>query len=331
MTNLENKKKTQVYDLKKTALALTFSALAVSMPMNAVAESANQDDIWNWPGITGPWDGGRDSLEKSGITFEAVYTGEFDTNFTANPVTGNGQKGTVYQTNTDISLTLDTEAAGWWPGGTLFVYGLVDSGTDPTSYSGDLQAYSNIEAPNQSILHEAWYEQNFADGMFSVLAGFHDLNSEFYASDYGALFLNSSFGIGPELSGNVPASLFPQAALGARVRVAPTDNFHVQVAMYDGDPVTRSFKSAEGKMWIAETAFTTDTGAYKVGYWQHTAQKTFGASTFSNDSGAYGVIDQQFVELETAVQSVGSCNTELLQRLVMKFSHIWVSAYTLPA
>jgi len=254
--------------------------------------------LMTWPGITGTWGGQREALDDHGVSLEAVYTGEFAKNFTANPVTANGQKKTVYHTNTDLTLTVDTEKYGLWAGGTLFVYGLGNTGGNPTDYTGDLQGYTNIEAPNQWIVHEAWYEQVFGDDMFSVLAGLHDMNSEFYVTEFGSLFLNSSFGIGPDLSGNVAASLFPKAALGVRLKVKPTENAYVQAAMYDGDSTTRSFKSIEGKLWVAETGFSSDSGTYKVGYWQHTANKTFGAQTFSSDYGVYGVIDQELLQLD---------------------------------
>jgi len=258
----------------------------------------HQNGLMAWPGITGTWGGQREAMDEQGFTIKAVYTGEFAKNFTANPVTANGLKKTVYQSDTDLTLTIDTEKAGMWSGGTLFVYGLGNTGGNPTDYTGDLQGYSNIEAPNQWIVHEAWYQQEFGNGMFSILAGLHDMNSEFYASDYGSLFLNGSFGIGPELSGNVAASLFPKAALGVRLKVSPTDNSYVQAAMYDGDSTTRSFKSAEGKLWVAETGFNSDSGAYKLGYWQHTATKNFDRINFSNDYGLYGIVDQALVQLD---------------------------------
>jgi len=247
--------------------------------------------------LTGNWGGVRDSMEESGVTIEAVYTGEFASNFTANKVTGNGLKKTVYQTNTDLTLTIDTEKAGLWEGGTLFIYGLGNTGGTPTAYSGDMQGYSNIEAPNQWILHEAWFEQKLGS-MVSILAGLHDLNSEFYNTDYGSLFLQSSFGIGVEMSGNVPVSLFPKAGLAARLKITPSDDSYIQGGLYDGDPATRGFRAGEGKLYIVESGVTSDTGAYKFGYWQHTAPVTFGGVTYSNDSGMYGVIDQELATLD---------------------------------
>ncbi|MDX8397995.1 MAG: carbohydrate porin [Mariprofundaceae bacterium] len=260
----------------------------------------HEDGLMQWPGITGTWGGQREAMQEKGLTLEAVYTGEFAKNFTGNPnATAAGQKKTIYQSNTDLTLTLDTEAAGMWSGGTLFVYGLGNTGGNPTDYTGDAQGYSNIESTaDQWIVHEAWYQQEFGDGMVSLLAGLHDMNSEFYASSYGSLFLNGSFGIGPELSANVAASLFPKAALGVRARINPMENFYVQAAIYDGDSATRTLKTAEGKLMVAETGLGSDSGEYKLGYWLHTADKTFDNQTFGSDYGLYAVIDQALVKLD---------------------------------
>jgi len=257
----------------------------------------HQHPMMDWPGITGEWGGARETMEESGISIEAVYTGEFARNFTANKVTGNGQIKTIYHTNTDITLTIDTEKAGLWSGGTLFIYGLGNTGGSPSAYTGDLQTYSNIDAPHNWLLYEAWYEQQFGD-IASLLIGLHDLNSEFYNSDYGSLFLQSSFGIGPNISGNVPLSIFPKTGLAARLRVTPTEDMYIQGAVYDGDPATRGFKAGEGKMYIVETGVSTALGTYKAGYWKHTAAVTFGANHVNNNYGAYGVIDQQIASLD---------------------------------
>ncbi|MDQ6980946.1 MAG: hypothetical protein Q9M46_05675 [Ghiorsea sp.] len=80
----------------------------------------HKDGLFEWPGITGSWGGFRETLEKQGFTISSVYTGEFAKNFTANPVSANNQKKTVYHTNTDLTLTVDTEKAGAWKGGLWF-------------------------------------------------------------------------------------------------------------------------------------------------------------------------------------------------------------------
>jgi len=255
----------------------------------------HDDGIMNWPGLTCDWEGARDSLEENGITIEAVYTGEIASNFDPGLVTG--KKENIYLDNLDLTLTIDTEKADMWSGGTFFIYGLGNRGGNPSEdVIGDLQTASNIEAPNTLLLYEAWYEQQFSD-LFSLLIGFHDLNSEFYISEYSSLFLNSSPGIGAEISGNVPVSIFAKAGLAVRLHVDPTDNWYIQTAAYDGDPATRALKPSEGKMYILESGFSYKTGTYKAGYWRHSADVTFNGNTFNSDYGYYGIIDQQLFEL----------------------------------
>jgi len=191
---------------------------------------------------------------------------------------------------------IDSEKAGLWPGGRLFVYGLRNHGGDPSAnVIGDLQTASNIEAPDHFSVQEAWYEQVFGDGLLSLLIGLHDLNSEFYVSEYGSLFLNSSFGIGPDMTANVPVSIFSKAGAAVRVRIAPTDNSYFEAAIYDGDPNTRNISLAEGKMMIGEVGISSGTGSYKLGYWNHSADKTFAGRIFGSDFGLYGIIDQELI------------------------------------
>jgi len=252
-------------------------------------------------GLLGDWGGAKPTMEEKGLTLEIVYTGETVRNFDPGLVTGT--KESVYHDYLDMAMTFDTEAAGLWSGGTLFVHGIRNHGGDPTgNVIGDLQTASNIEAPNQTILHEAWYEQQFADGTFSILVGLHDLNSEFYVSEYAGLYLNSSFGIGPEVSANVPASLYPQAGLAARIRYAPSDNAYISAAVYDGDPSTRKLSKLEGRMEIAEIGFTYADkgmpGSLKVGGWRHTADfiSPIDGNPYTSNNGFYLVAEQQFAE-----------------------------------
>ncbi len=256
-------------------------------------------------GITGNWGGLRDKLEANGVTIKGVYTGEFAHTYLAGTPT---KSETIYHDNLDLTMNVDTEKAGLWKGGTFWVYGLRNHGSNPSSRMiGDLQGASNISVPkDQFIVNEAWYNQDFADGAVSALAGLHNLNSEFCISTNATIFLNSSFGIEPEISGNVPVSIFPQAGLGVRLRVKPVENVYVQAAVYDGDPSTREWKSSDGNMTIAEAGYIKGASDYKVGYWRHSAEKTYGGVTFSDDNGMYGIIDQEVFQFDNAEHSSAS-------------------------
>jgi len=196
-----------------------------------------------------------------------------------------------------LNVSLDTERAGWWPGGTAFLEGVINHGQDPSArFIGDVQVASNIADRNRTNLHQAWYAQNLGDHA-SVLAGLHDLNTVFDFSDYASIFLNSSFGIGPEISVNVPASIWPRAG-GAVVAQGHWGRLSARVGVYDGDPLTRAIRpGAEGLMWIGEASWADGARAYKIGAWRHTADKTGpDGRVFGSDSGAYVIVDQPLYE-----------------------------------
>jgi len=229
---------------------------------------------------------------QGGIDIELSYMGEGVRN-----ISGGIQKGSQYLGTGDLALSLDTEKAGLWQGGTLFIETLVNHGRDPSArFIGDVQTASNIADGNRTRLQQFWYEQTLGEH-FSILLGLHDLNSEFYVSEYASWFLNSSFGIGPDVSGNVPTSLFPEAGWAARLDVHG-ENTYIKMATYDGDPATRAVNvGKEGLMWIAETGFLQGASAYKLGVWHHTANKIApDGKVYSSDSGVYGVIDQEVSE-----------------------------------
>jgi len=112
-----------------------------------------------------------------GITPSVSYIGEGVRN-----VGGGLKSGSAYLGTGDVSVTIDTEQAGWWRGGTWFVEALVNHGTDPSSFIGDTQTASNIADGKRTRLQQFWYQHQVNDHV-SVLFGLHDLNSEFYVSE----------------------------------------------------------------------------------------------------------------------------------------------------
>lgn len=77
---------------------------------------------------------------------------------------------------------------------------------------GDVQVASNIDGYATHFVYELLIKQRMAD--FSITAGMHDLNSEFMTSDFAGDFINSSFGIAPAVTLNVPVSVFPKTTFG---------------------------------------------------------------------------------------------------------------------
>ena len=188
--------------------------------------------FWQRETLTGDWETLRTRLEERGVSFEGVYTGETFSNI------GGIRRKTVYLDNVALTLTLDGKVLLGWPGVRLFIHGLGNQGGDPSRHIGDVQIVSNIETFDTWRLYEAWVEQQLFEKRLSLLAGLYDLNSEFDYIQTAQLFLNSSFGIGPEfsLSGENGPSVFPTTSLGFRVRLQPSPQIYFQTAILDGIP-----------------------------------------------------------------------------------------------
>jgi porin len=177
-------------------------------------------------------------------------------------MSGGVRRGTTYLANLNVQLTLDMEHLAGWHGATIFLDGLGIHGGQPSDFAGDAQGVSSIAAPHAWKIYEAWVEQNFFANRFSALIGRYDLNSEFYHLHAADLFLNSSFGIGPEFSqsGRGGPSVFPDTAVGARFAFKPVAGVVLRSAVLDGVPVERPdgrkvFAKGDGLLIVGEAAF----------------------------------------------------------------------------
>jgi porin len=169
----------------------------------------------------------------------------------------------TYTSNLNLQLDVDAGALWGWSDTLAHIDGLWLQGGLPSSFIGDAQGVSSISAPNTVKLYEAWVQKNFFGNQASVLAGLYDLNSEFYRLQSAGLFLNSSFGIGPEFaqSGVEGPSIFPDTSVGLRLAFKPADNVVVRTAVLDGVPVDRPdgsrgvFEHGDGALLVGEVAF----------------------------------------------------------------------------
>jgi porin len=177
-------------------------------------------------------------------------------------VAGGLRIGTTYTSNVNLQLDVDATTLLGWPDTIAYIDGLWLAGGLPSNLVGDAQGVSNISAPNGVKLYEAWVQRNFRGNQVSVLAGLYDLNSEFYRLQSAGLFLNSSFGIGPELSqsGVSGPSIFPNTSVGLRIAFKPAEGVVIRGAWLDGVPVERPdgsravFRSGDGALIVGEIA-----------------------------------------------------------------------------
>ena len=236
---------------------------------------------------------------ENALTLESIH------NFS-----GGVKKGSAELANLDVTLSIDTAAAGWWDNGALFIYGLADYGKDPAEFTGGAQGTSNIAAgANTAKVYEFWYQHQFLDGHLKLLTGLHDFNSTFYSLDSAGLFTHPSFGIGPDTS-QVTPSIFPTTAwtLHASYR---RDAFYSHAAVYDGVPGKPEqprgthirFGKKDGLFKALEVGFTEEE-SYKIGLglWSLTAEQEnpVDGNSSNNNDGIY-LIAEKHIFTDTSV------------------------------
>jgi porin len=150
-------------------------------------------------------------------------------------VSGGANRGARTLGRYDLSVDVDTTEANLWNDGHFRFHLFGIAGSSPSGMIGDTQTVSNMDAPQGSKLLEAYYEHAFLDNHVSVLAGLYLQDSEFEVLEYAGLFLNSSFGVSPELS-QIGPSIYPAPSFGTRVKVQADNGIYALAAVYDGVP-----------------------------------------------------------------------------------------------
>ncbi|NNE09981.1 MAG: carbohydrate porin [Gemmatimonadetes bacterium] len=270
-----------------TAQALAMAAAIFCGAGTAAAEAETPRSVlgrlWHQEALTGDWGGARTALEQRGLSFELDYT----IDHFANTRGGVRRRGETLG-NVDMMLTAELEPLLGWKNARVFLYGLGNHGGNPSANVGDVQGVDNIETIDTWKLYEAWFEQRFGDDRLSLLVGLYDLNAEFDVIPAAGLFLNSSFGIGPDFaqSGLNGPSIFPTTSLGARVEFRPFESVYTRAVVLDGVPGDPDsprgthivLAEEDGLLLAAEIGFEHDPpldtggypGKYALGVWGYT-------------------------------------------------------------
>ena len=248
---------------------------------------------------------------NKGMVFEGVYTLDLASN-----LKGGLDQGSAYLGNIDLMFTFDTEKFGFWKNGRFFVYLLNNHGNSLSDLIGDFQVVNNIEANPNSRLYEFWYEHHLEN--IKITIGQHNLNSIFAISKSGLFFINSSFGIQPDISANVSTSIFPLAALGAIISLKINSNLQFNNGVYDGDPGSEtsnpnslkwSLNKTDGAFFIHELVYekkkdSSVNSIFKLGLWNHIQKQIFDGFEQYNSQGIYFIGEKKIFQLEDDVKRV---------------------------
>jgi len=266
---------------------------------------------WDGDTLTGDWGGVRPALDDRGVEFSGSYIAEI----WGNPIGGTSQEA-VYTGILQFGATADLEKLVGWKGASINTSWLWLSGSDISANNvGNFFTVSNIAGFNTLRLLDLWFQQNLFDDKLSLRVGQLNADSDFVISNYGALFINSTFGWPAFVYMNTPngGPAYPMGTLGARIAWTPAEWFSFQTAIFQGDVFAQNVNrhgfrwrlSAEtGYLWMNEAQFrwnhqdsaTGLPGQFKVGFWYDTADFTTVApdstTEYQGNYGLYGIVDQ---------------------------------------
>lgn len=166
---------------------------------------------------------------------------------------------------------------------------------------GDLQTADDIEAEPFTRLFEAYFSKMWERGDQSVAIrfGLIDLNSQFDSIDPASLMLNSSHGIGPDLSrsGRNGPSIYPVTATGFTTTWVRSKKWTFRLGVFDGVAGSPShphaffaerLKRSDGLLLISETDWQlTKSSRLEGGLWGYTAAQFGPSGAKAHDRGSY--------------------------------------------
>lgn len=208
--------------------------------------------------------------------------------------------GTALLNKIQISATLRGEKVGL-TGWLIHAQVIRFDGQSLSKHLGDIQTADNIEAVPVTRLFEAYLAKMWDKGDQSLAFrfGLIDLNSQFDSIDNASLMLNSSHGIGPDLSrsGRNGPSIYPVTAIGSTVTWVKSKKWTFRLGIFDGvsgSPtaphafLVERLKPSDGLLVIGQTDWQlTQKSRLEAGAWGYTAAQEGPAGRNAHDRGAY--------------------------------------------
>ena len=172
-------------------------------------------------------------LLDRGFNFQLNYTGEVF----GNPTGGVRQRG-VYEDLFEAALDGDLDKIAGLKGASFHInaYHIDGQGLSACCIFNAL-TISAIEARPSTRLYEAWFEEKLFSDNASIRVGQLGADTEFFISEFGALYLNATFGWPNILAADLPSTgpNYPLATPAIRLKVTPTDRVTLLTALFNGD------------------------------------------------------------------------------------------------
>lgn len=179
----------------------------------------------------------------------------------------------------NFGLTMDTEKADLWKGGTFFLlyqkktgYGL--SGGDGAM--GDYMGFDGWDIKQVNQLSEYWYQQKFFQGKLRVKVGKQDSNTDFGYLNSGWDFMNSGFSVNP----TTPLPTSPDTQFGFMAEINPKEWISIRDGIYSRYSSPFNITELEFKPIVKGLP-----GRYMAGIWENFDREGISAATGVNFDG----------------------------------------------
>ncbi len=195
----------------------------------------------------------KKSLLDLGFNFQVNYTGEV----LGNP-TGGVKQRAIYDDLLELVLEGDLARIAGLSGASFHINAYEINGLGlSTCCIFNVLTVSSIEARATTRLYEAWFEQKLFGDMASIRIGQLGADTEFFISDFGAWFVNATFGWPNIWAADLPSTgpNYPLATPGVRVKVTPNDQITLLAALFNGDTSGAGFTGLQEILDLGGTNF----------------------------------------------------------------------------
>ena len=279
-------------------LALTCLTAAIAANSLASTQFLQQDTL------TGDWAGRRTTLADKGITLEASLTTDYYKNLKG----GLDTQGDATRRLFEISAEIDFEKLANIKGLTLNALFITNNGQFPADETGQVQQdFTDINTGRRTQFDELYLQYVFSDTLkikLGKLDTYSDFSSSIFAEDYQNIGMMNPATL-------VLARTVPDTSFGAIIFYKPTQNTHLNIAIYDGaadsanNPIPTGkrgpkslWESPDNMFYIAEFGYHYTCpkelpGHLTAGIWSHQGNlNKFDGTTTDQSSGYYLTLDQ---------------------------------------
>jgi porin len=317
----KNSEEAKMISLRSSIILPILLLLGTLLSPQAFAQEESKTysgDFWTRSTLTGDWGGDRNYLVSKGVTFDMSLT---QTGMSV--IKGGKNQGWEYAGRGDLTLNIDTQKLGLWPGGFFIVevegnynrsINLDPGAISPvnTNQIFPMTGHQELNIPNLSFMQFFSHNIGIYVGKVATITSTAGDMNEFAHGKGDTQFFNTAFNVNPALLATVPYS-----TLGAGVIILPTKNpaeAIITVNALDGSGTSES--SGFETVFESNTVYTIE-GRVRTDLLGMTGHQLVGA-TYSTKQ--FTSLEQDSLLLIKGIVQNGKLNTE-------KKEHSWCAYY----